>query len=827
LPNVPTPALAIDPLRDRVIEALQPERPLVVAAPTGSGKSTRLPVWLHEATGGEVLVVQPRRVACRALALWLAQQHGQDVGETFGYRVRFEDHLGSRTRVAFVTPGVALGLLSDARASRYAVVLIDEFHERGWEVDLLVALLRERLRRGGPRLVLCSATLDIDGLCERLGAEAVIGEGRAFPVDIAYVGDGPPSSQDLPDRVADAVRDALRGDQGDVLVFLPGKAEIERCDAALRGVSALRVPVHGSLPPQALTRAFAASGQRRVFLATNVAETSLTLPGVTTVIDSGLCRMRVHQSGRSVLGLVPISVASMQQRAGRAGRVVPGRCIRLWASHYVAEPSTAPEIERIELDDVILRAAAGGMVGEAFEAAPWVTPPPAFAVKDARARLHRQGVIDAQGRLTGRGRAQSALPVSGFGARILNDAPPELAPALADLVALLELRRDLLLPASGGDGHDDARQTLFAGATDEVTVQLRCLWRGDPARHGLHAGALTEARRLAASLRRMVGADEDCRSEARGLPVATISHLLQRIPETAFVLRERSRRSRDERTGLSREPWGNGAIELALRPYAVPGSFPEQQPPPARAGLVLEAEWLGVGRRARGVGRMLLRCTIDDLVDAGLGEWSFANPRLRREGRTREVVADSELRHANVVLQREIRPLEGEPLRAALARLVLEGRLRKGLGALLLDDVHLWQLAVAWVGLHGPGSSTDMPKPPSTALDYLHERLGVVGVEQLADLDLLEDADLRPPLEAVGLAGGLDPRALASLAEDLPRRCTVPGHVLVCTVDVRRRLVVLEPLHPHTRGDPSPKFLPRFRGFGVEYQKASRTIRLR
>lgn len=805
------------------------ERPLVVAAPTGSGKSTRLPVWLHEGTGGEVLVVQPRRVACRALALWLAQQHGQEVGETFGYRVRFDDNVGPSTRVAFVTPGVALGLLADARSDRFAVVLIDEFHERGWEVDLLVALLRERLGRGGPRLVLCSATLDIDDLSRSLGAETVIGQGRAFPVDITHIGDGPPSSRDLPDRVADAVRDAMRVDEGDVLVFLPGKAEIERCDAALRGIEALTVPVHGSLPPRSLTRAFAASDRRRVFLATNVAETSLTLPGVTTVIDSGLCRMRVHQSGRSVLGLMPISAASMQQRAGRAGRVAPGRCLRLWASHYVAEPSTAPELERIELDDVIVRAAACGLVGEAFEAAPWVTPPPAFAVREARARLRRQEVLDARGRLTDRGRAQSTLPVSGLGARILSDAPPELAPALADLVALIEVRRDLLLPAAfGAEGTDEARRLLFDGATDEVTVQLRSLWRGEPARHALHTSALTEARRLAGLLRRMVGAGDSWPGEARALPPAAVRYLLQRIPEHAFVLRERSRRSaRSERNAIGREPWGNGITELELRPYLVPGRLPEQQPPPARAGLVLEAEWLGVGRRARGVGRMLLRCTIDDLVRADLGEWTFANPRLHREGRKRDVVADSELRYANVVLQREIRPLEGEPLQAGLARLILENRLRKGLGPVLLDDVHVWQVAVAWVAMHGPGPSADMPEPPSSALAYLQERLRVVGVEQLDDLDLLEDDDLRPPLEAIGSAGGLDSRALASLAEDLPRRCTLPGQAFVCQVDVRRRLVVLEPIAPHTRGDPSTKFLPRFRGFGVEYRKASRSIRLR
>ncbi len=544
--------LPVEAARPDFERALGTGRPVVLVAPTGSGKSTRLPGWLADAGPGPVVVVEPRRVACRALAGYVARLRGSTLGAEVGYRVRFDDRSGEQTQILFVTPGVALNLL--AAQAPVGALLVDEFHERSWEVDLVVALARRgRAGPGGVPLVLCSATLDAASLVERLDAELVRAEGRSFPVDIEYRGEGGPSAEDLEWRVRDAVLELCRrGAEGDVLVFLPGKGEIERCRRELRdaGLDAELIPVHGGISPDKLVRAFEREGDgvRRVYLATNVAETSLTLPGVRVVVDSGLARSRVHQAGRSVLALTSISRASMDQRAGRAGRVAAGRCLRLWSGAHAPSETTPPEISRVELDDLVLRAAGCGLEGAALDAAPWVTPPPAFALERARGQLRRAGAIDEEGRVTARGREQASLPVSPDSARILASAPSALLADLADLVALLEVGRDLLAVGEPGSRVDDARADLFAEARDEVEVQLAALRAGDERRHGLHRARLEEARRLAAALRERLGAAPFPRGRQppgpKGLASreAVVEHLLARWPEAAFVRRARAER---------------------------------------------------------------------------------------------------------------------------------------------------------------------------------------------------------------------------------------------------------------------------------------------
>ncbi|MCA9655437.1 MAG: ATP-dependent RNA helicase, partial [Myxococcales bacterium] len=460
--------MPVDAVRPRLEQALSGGAVLVVAAPTGSGKSTRIPGWLADARPGPVLVVEPRRVACRALATWVAAQRGGVLGDEVGYRVRFDDRSGPSTRILFVTPGVALNRLAERGTADLAALMVDELHERSWEIDLVVALARRARARGSEaRLLLCSATLDTEAITQRLDAVCIEAQGRRFPVQIEHRGEGLPTPRELEPRVVAAVDETLRhGPAGDVLVFLPGKGEIERCARALAGRPVTVCPVHGGLPPEQLTRAFAEAPGRRVFLATNVAETSLTLPGVTTVIDAGLVRRRQHQAGRSVLALVPISRASMDQRAGRAGRVAPGRCVRLWGARFEPERVTPPEIERVELDDLVLRAAACGLPAPELADAPWIDPPPEFALRAAVARLREAATLDAEGRLTAVGRARARLPVSAFAARIVVDPPLALAGTVADVVALMELGRDLLLPGAPADGEDEARRELFGGAVD-------------------------------------------------------------------------------------------------------------------------------------------------------------------------------------------------------------------------------------------------------------------------------------------------------------------------------------------------------------------------
>jgi ATP-dependent helicase HrpB len=800
--------LPIDDVREDVCAAVRAGDPVVVAAPTGSGKSTRIPVWLEER--GRVLVVEPRRVACRALAAWLAEQRGEKLGRSIGYRVRFEDESGPDTRILFVTPGVALAMLAEARgADRFAVVMLDEFHERSWEVDLLAALARQRRFGENTALLLCSATLDTEALVKTLDASLVVAEGRAFPVEVEHEGEGAPTDRDLELRVAAAVQRMLEQTPGDVLVFLPGKAEIERCRAALRG-DAEAIAVHGGVPPRVLTAAFRPSARRRVFLATNVAETSLTIPSITAVVDSGLVRMRIHRGGRAVLAVVPISAASMQQRAGRAGRVAAGRCVRLWSPRFEPESVTAPEVTRIELDDVLLRASLVGVSPAAIEDAPWITALPAFAVAAARERLHAVGAIDASGHVTPEGRAQARLPVSWLGARILAAAPPTIAGVLADVVAIVEVGRDLLLPLSAvsrAEGVEQKRAELFSGALDEVEVQLRCLWSGAVDRHGLHASAHAEARKLAAQLRRTIGVQAPSAWDR----AAVIAHLLRCVPEAAFVPRDRPRGRSSARA------WGNGRCELMLREYAIPSLPADEQPDPAEAGIVLEWEWLGLGRSSRGVGRLLLRCTRVDLVAAEIGELQIGSPTYAAG----QVVAAVERTHAGVVLARRTEPLRGLELCRALADLTLRGAAHRELGDRILDALHRWDLLAQAL------PNGDFPRPPTDAVDHVADRLLTLGVDTTADFDLVDASDLVPPLEELAAAAGLAAREIAALHEDFPRRFAIPGGRFRCTVHLRRRLVVLEPADAATKREPPARLLPRFRGFSVEFHKASRVVTVR
>jgi len=820
-------ALPIDEIRGAFLEALDGERPVVVSAPAGSGKSTRLPGWLVDAGRTRVLVVEPRRVAARALAGWVAKERGGKLGGEVGYQVRFEGRHGADTKVLFVTPGVALSMLSDRKtAERFDAVVVDEFHERAWEVDLVVALVRSmRASTGHPQLVLCSATLAERELADALQAEVVHGEGRTFPVALEHQGDGPPTDRDLDVRVASTVEATLREREGDVLVFLPGKGEIERCGRALSGCAAEVVAVHGGLPPGRLAEALGSAAGRRVFLSTNVAETSLTIPGVRTVVDCGLARMRVHQAGHSVLALVPISEASATQRAGRAGRVAPGVCIRLWSAHYVAEEHTPPELLRVELDDVLLRAAAAGLHGEGFVHAPWVTPPPAFAMRAARDRLLASGDLDDEGALTERGRGRAKLPVSVFCARIATEPPKAIAGAIADLVALIELSRPLVLTGRISARADDARAELFAGALDDVEVGLRALAHGDASAHGLHPGGLREARGIARQLRERLGIPRR-RDDDPPIPQIRsqlVEHLLRRVPEAAFVPRSkrRGRRSRDD--ARTATPWGNGEVEIGLRPVVIPGIAEEEQPAPMPAALVLDLEWIGVGRRARGFGRLAMRCGPADLLAAGLGDANAGPPILttqdgRKRGR-RVVVADVEVTYAGTILERERVPLSGGPLLRGLATLILAGRFKR-LDADAIRGTHHVERLLHQLAAKG-GAAIDLD-------DLIAARLTDMLAPMRADLELVETTDLCPDLGAIALAHGIDAREPEALARDFPREWAHGGTTFACNVDLKRRKVVLEPIRSVGKGrEPAANVLPRFRGFAVEYRKASRQIRLR
>jgi ATP-dependent helicase HrpB len=399
--------LPVDAVLPEIVAHLREYGAVVLRAATGAGKTTRVPPALLPHATGQILVLEPRRVAARAAARRMADEHGSAVGELFGYSVRFDTRAGPRTRVLVATPGVLLRrLLDDPFLESVGCVVFDEFHERGVECDLLLGLVRllRQTVRPDLRLVVMSATLDAGPVSDYLGGCPVVtSEGRTFPVDIRY---RPGLS------VAAGVLEALAQTVGDVLAFLPGVREIRQAETALAEVPVAVLPLYGDLPPDQQDRALRQLDRRKVVLATNVAETSVTVEGVTAVVDTGTARQQQFDPdlGMDRLVLGPISRASADQRAGRAGRTAPGVCLRLWdeLSHRARSAQTEPEVRQVDLAGPALHLLAFGEAD--LTGFPWLDAPRPEAVAAAGGLLRALGLTSDTG-LSPLGREVAALPV--------------------------------------------------------------------------------------------------------------------------------------------------------------------------------------------------------------------------------------------------------------------------------------------------------------------------------------------------------------------------------------------------------------------------------
>jgi ATP-dependent helicase HrpB len=417
--------LPVDAVLPQVLAALRSGQNVVLQAPPGAGKTTRVPPALLSLTRNDILVLEPRRIAARMAARRVAQELGEPIGESVGYQVRFEEVASSRTRIRFLTEGVLTRrLLSDPELSEASVVVLDEFHERHLDTDVALALLR-RLQCGPRqdlRIVVMSATIDPAPVARFLGdCPVVVSEGRLHSVEIEYT---PYSGAPLEEQVAAAVP-RLAGPNGHILVFLPGAAEIRRAARACEQIAArtdlVITPLHGDLPPAEQDRAVLASERRKLILSTNVAESSITIDGVTGVIDSGLARIPIDSpwTGLPSLDIARISKASAQQRAGRAGRTAPGRAIRLYTQEdYARRPDhDAPEITRRELSQTLLDLRAMGVCE-----LQWLEPPPQPSIEAAETLLRRLDALDTRGLLTETGRKMAVLPLHPRVARLAVEA---------------------------------------------------------------------------------------------------------------------------------------------------------------------------------------------------------------------------------------------------------------------------------------------------------------------------------------------------------------------------------------------------------------------
>ncbi len=453
--------LPIDSVLPDVRAALRAQPRLVLEAPPGAGKTTRVPLALLEEPwldGQKIVVLEPRRLAARAAAHRMAQTLGEGVGETVGYRVRMESKVGRRTRIEVVTEGILTRLLqSDPALEGVGAVLFDEFHERSLQADvgLALALDAQGALRPDLRVVLMSATLDAARVAAWLGAAVVRSEGRLFPVETHYLAPGGAYPPPRPPRkrlealVPAAVRQALQAQAGDVLVFLPGVAEIRAVASRLEGTLEAGVAVHplyGDLPFAAQDAALApaAPGQRKVVLATSIAETSLTIEGVRAVVDGGFARVPRFsaRTGLTALATVPVSHAAADQRRGRAGR--QGLCYRLWtrADDERLPPAERPEILEADLAGLALELALWG-VREAG-ALRWLDAPPAAALQQARDLLRLLGALDGSGHVTDEGREMAALGLHPRLAHLLLRGRELGVGATACALAALLSERDVL-----------------------------------------------------------------------------------------------------------------------------------------------------------------------------------------------------------------------------------------------------------------------------------------------------------------------------------------------------------------------------------------------
>ncbi|MEX0751543.1 MAG: ATP-dependent helicase HrpB, partial [Xanthobacteraceae bacterium] len=447
--------LPIDQALPELTAALKQRNAAVLVAPPGAGKTTRVPLVLLDEpwARGKILVLEPRRLAARAAAARMASTLGGAVGETVGLRVRFGSKVSRRTRIEVVTEGVFTRLiLDDPSLEGVSAVLFDEFHERSLDADLGLALARDAQQglREDLKILVMSATIDGARVAKLLGDAPVIeSAGRAFPVETRHISRDP--REPIERQVASAAVRALQADKGSALVFLPGAAEIRRTATLLHErLNDPAVEVHalyGALDFAEQDRAIAPAppGKRKVVLATSIAETSLTIEGVSIVIDSGLARVPRYEPdvGLTRLETVRVSRAAADQRRGRAGRTEPGVCYRLWDEPQTAslEPYAQPEILAADLSGFVLDLAHWGIADPAALA--FLDPPPQPAINEARALLVELGAIDAEGRISAEGKLLRRLPLPPRLARMIVDAAKEGDGMLAAEIAVVLTERSL------------------------------------------------------------------------------------------------------------------------------------------------------------------------------------------------------------------------------------------------------------------------------------------------------------------------------------------------------------------------------------------------
>ncbi len=777
-------SLPIDNIKSKFLQIL-PKHHIVVEAETGSGKSTKLPLWASE--HGRVLVIEPRRIACTSLATYLAKQNGSELGDNIGYAIKLESCFNIETNIVFVTPGVALRWFYDDRLAEFDIVLVDEFHERRWDTDLLVALLQKTQVH---RLIITSATIEGDKLARYIGAKRLVAQGRQYNVRLVYRS---LDSHYLPDNknciqnAVNCVKSVYQDTPGDILVFMPGRNEITQCVQSLSKLDDVEVVMlHASVSDNERHRALTQLNKKKIVVATNVAETSLTIPNITLVIDSGLERRTLQRNGRTVLSLKSISKASAKQRSGRAGRVMDGECIRLYGEHAPLELVTPPELLREELSEAMLASACCGF--ELCELT-FLDALPEKSLTQAKLVLIKMAAIDDNGVVTEHGRRLYPLPIDTLYADLLTRMPCKATKeAMLDLAAALSVPAALYQLPSDEHGLNKIAQWEPNSCDAEILIKIV---RGDIQDNiQLEMDAVKEARRLAQQMRRVFHLPE-LEVASRFKRVEFVSAIAENHPELVFVRRKKRRQA-----------LGNGLIEMVP---ARNSRFSDGD----EAAIVLDQHSLpGKGvKQTLNLATVMLPIPLNLIARLGLGEWE--------QGKTTVVEGQLYSQLSLVFAGREIMNRLVEPVGDLLLKPLLEAVLKQkvlpGFANKRRQEIDHWCLFTE-LGLDERYSG-----PQSLTFEsWFIRQLKDLGVDKLDELLLFCEDDL--------LFEGIPYWEYDDFSQKYPFRLNLGDlHLKVEYVPNKKRVYILYESGLR-KSEPKRWELPIWSGWRIQYKKSSRIV---
>lgn len=753
--------------------------PLVISASTGSGKSTCLPIWAKKI--GRVLVVQPRRIACTSLAEYLAEQSLQPLGKEIGYAIRFESHFDENTQVVFATPGVALRWFFESKLKEFDVVMLDEFHERRWDMDLLLALLKSHQAH---KLIVTSATLDTQPLCDYLHATHLHSEGKMFPVTETFIADdmrAMPSKHDLAPKVYQACAQALNSTQGDILVFLPGKGEIQSATSALKEFDAIVIGLYSGCHKSQQDLALKQQSKQRIILATNVAETSLTIPNITCVIDSGLERRTHLRGGKTVLALEAIAADSAKQRLGRAGRTQAGSCIRLYGQYAPLIKTTPPEIHREALSELVLASACAGFNIHELQ---FLEALPSSSLNTAITQLQKVDALDNDLNATELGKVLYPLPIDAEYAYLITQMPNGvLKQAMIDAIAVLSVPARVYQLPNNSEQLEELNKALPNHCDLELTINLL---RGKAPHVNVEQNAFEEAKQFSEQLREAFSLPELSKAANfdRNL---LLQHIAQARPDLLYI-------KRNNRRGA----FGNGRSEV------IPAK--ESRINDKVLAMIVLDTYAMAGKGTKQA--MTLATCAAPIPLSFISEFAQCETTLNKA----EIIDDDimvNVSHifAGVELSSKLEPVTSDTLIHACVELILTNQLMPGVAGQVTEAVDFHTLY---------NLSENITEALPTAEQYLLETLTDLGIREQDDLALIEPEDL--------FYQGIESWLIEPFKAKYPLKVDLPELKLSVEYFFKAKRLTLHHESGARKDAPKRWELPAWQGFKIQYRKASKVV---